>query len=165
MKKANGLFLAVVVLIIALMCGLKTDGSNRNGDTWIPYEQQEICEDVGAEYGVCPELLEAIIEHESSGKTYAKNGPCVGLMQVNMDVHQERAERLGVKDPYDEYSNILMVTDILMELAAKYEDLPTTLMAYNGTQHPAEKVEAGQISNYAQGIMDRAEELERIHGK
>lgn len=164
MKKRSISFIFLLILIL-IGLGLKTEGSKKDGDTWIPYEQQQICEEIGAEYGVCPELLEAIIEAESSGKPRVTNGSCVGLMQINMDVHQERAKRLGVTDIYDERQNILMGTDILMELAEKYEDLPTTLMAYNGQSHPAERVENGEISEYAWKIMDRSEQLERLHGK
>ena len=59
----------------------------------------------------------AIVEAESSGKADARNGGCIGLMQVYEKYHKDRMKRLGVTDLYDPYSNILVGTDILMELA------------------------------------------------
>ena len=135
-------------------------------DTYIAEEYQDYCEEIGEMYCVCPELLMAMIETESSGNPDATNGTCKGLMQVSEKWHKDRMERLGVKDIYDPYGNILVATDYLMELAEKYEDVGMVLMVYNGDSR-AHSYWNGKadLSNYAAKILYRAEMLERIHGK
>lgn len=68
-------------------------------------------------------------------------------------------------DIFDEQGNILVGTDLLAELFEKYGDAAVALMAYHGERNPAEKAERVEISDYAQGILERSAELERIHGK
>lgn len=82
------------------------------------------CEEIGAKYNICPELLEAIIEQESSGNPNAVGvyGD-IGLMQVIPKWHRDRMDRLGVEDLTDEYGNILVATDYLAELFSEYEDI------------------------------------------
>lgn len=134
-------------------------------DTWIPEEQQEFCRKIGAMYGICPELLEAMIEKESSGRPDAVNGNCVGLLQIDATWNRERMERLGVDDLWDEYSNILVAADYLLELFEENEgDLYLVLMKYNMRHDKAESfVEQGIYSEYAQEVAERAAELERLH--
>ena len=38
----------------------------------------EYTEEIGQQYGICPELLQAIAERESSLRIYATNGTCKG---------------------------------------------------------------------------------------
>ena len=129
-------------------------------------------EEIGAEYNICPELLQAIIERESQNNPYASNGDCVGLMQVSEKWHTERMERLGVTDLYDPYSNILVGTDYLAELWRETskkgygDDLYYVLMRYNMTADSANRLyENGNFSEYAISIAARSVELEREHGK
>ena len=37
---------------------------------------------ISNEYHICPEMVMAIIEHESSGQADVENGGCKGLMQI-----------------------------------------------------------------------------------
>ena len=74
-------------------------------------------------------------------------------------------ERLGVTDLFDPYGNVLVGTDYLMELAAEYDDLYTVLMIYNGTRNAVERGENGDWTDYAEGIVNRSIELEKMHGK
>ena len=74
-------------------------------------------------------------------------------------------KRLGVKDIYDPYGNILVGTDYLMELAEKYEDVGIVLDVYNGNSKAMKNAENGVLSEYAAKILHRTEMLERIHGK
>ena len=42
-------------------------------DTWIAKEYQKYCETIGQQYNICPELLMAMIEQESSGEAKVIN--------------------------------------------------------------------------------------------
>ncbi len=122
------------------------------------------CEEIGAKYNICPELLEAIIEQESSGNPNAVGvDGDIGLMQVIPKWHRDRMERLGVEDLTDEYGNILVATDYLAELFSEYEDIGTVLMAYNGVSDFQTKGEKAEYTKYAISIMERSKELERKH--
>ena len=56
-----------------------------------------ICEKVGSEYCICPELLEAMCQIESNNNPNAvgKDGD-TGLMQIIPGCHTAEMERLGV---------------------------------------------------------------------
>ena len=155
---------AVALAMLSGTCTVNAVTVNMK-DTWICEKyQQYICE-VSKEYGVCPELIMAIVEKESSGKADAENEGCIGLMQVSEKWHADRMERLGVTDIYDPYGNILVGTDYFMELAAEYEDTYTVLHVYNGTADAVAKAESGDYTDYAKEIIERAAVLERVHGK
>ena len=127
---------------------------------------QEICEEVGAEFGICPELLQAIVERESSGNILAVNGDCKGLTQISERWHKDRMLRLGVTDLFNPKDNVRMCADYLLELRTENDDLYWILMHYNMKRETASKLyEAGQYTDYAVGICERAAQLEREHGK
>lgn len=134
-------------------------------DTELSFEIQEYCFEIGEQYNICPELLIAIIEHESTGNEKAVNDSCKGLMQINVPCHKERMKRLNITDIYDPYSNILVGADLLHELFEKYEDPAVVLMAYNGTKNPVKRAEQGKITKYATSVLERSEQLERVNGK
>ncbi len=135
--------------------------------TWIAEEYQGYCRKIGAEYGICPELLMAMIERESSGNADAFNSAGdFGLLQVNQSWHYERMEKLGVTDLYDPYSNILVAADYLKELFEEHEDLYIVLMKYNMNHKMAETLYSqGNYSEYAIEVAERAWELEQLHEK
>lgn len=134
-------------------------------DTLISETAQQACVEIGQEYGICPELLEAMIETESRGIPTVSNKSCKGLMQVSEKWHKDRMEKLGVTDLYDEYGNILVGTDYLTELFEEYGDVGLVLMVYHGESDAVSKAERGVLSGYAKTILERSEELERLHGK
>ena len=129
----------------------------------------EITEEIGNAYGICPELLQAIAERESTLYIKAVNGTCKGLMQVNSTYMAERMERLEVTDIYDEYSNVLLAADLIAELRDTTEngqDIYYVLMRYNMATDTANKLYSeGTISQYALDVAETAQELERLHGK
>lgn len=126
----------------------------------------EICEAVGGMYDICPELLEAMAERESTLRIEAQNSGCYGLMQISTYWHTERMERLGVSDIYEPYGNILVAADYLAELFKINQDTYYVLMRYNMATDTAERLYSeGNISDYAKGIVAREAELERLHGK
>lgn len=130
--------------------------------SFISEEAQESCVKYGEEYGICPELLMAIIERESAGKVEAENGGCKGLMQIADRWHKDRMERLEVTDIYDVDGNIHVGADYLAELFEEYEDVGIVLMVYHGEKNAANKE---KLSSYAEEILTRSAELERMNGK
>lgn len=133
--------------------------------TFLDEKYVEMCEDIGSEYGICPELLMAIIERESSGNPTAQNGSCKGLCQISEKWHTRRMEKLGVTDIYDPAGNIELCADYLMELGAEYEDIGLVLMVYSGSSNAFELSEQGELTSYAEEILERSAELERANGK
>lgn len=151
----------VCILAITVSIPIKANAK----DTYLSEDIQRYCEEIGEQYYICPELLEAIVEKESSGKSDAKNGQCKGLMQIHDKFHKERMERLGVTDIHDEYGNILVGADYLAELFEEYEDVGYVLDIYSGNSKADENYEKGVLSSYAKSILTRSESLERQHGK
>ena len=152
-----------VAIILAIIPTIRLSAGDR--ECILSEEVQGYCEEIGEMYGICPELLMAIIEAESSGNQYAENGSCKGLMQVSVKWHADRMEKLGVVDIYDEYSNILVATDYLAELRDDYEEVSYVLDIYNGNSKAYYNYENGILSKYAGSVLERSAELERIRGK
>lgn len=161
MRKLVNVFLPI---IMCLSISFPSMAAQTNG-TYISEEAQADCVKYGEEYGICPELLMAMIERESSGQADAVNGDCKGLMQISQKWHANRMERLGVTDIYDVDGNIHVGTDYLAELFEKYGEAATVLMVYHGEKNAVEKAENGEISKYADWILTRSAELERWNGK
>jgi soluble lytic murein transglycosylase-like protein len=134
-----------------------------------PVQQQNydlLCEKIGAQYHICPELLEAMIERESQGNPNAvSTGGDVGLLQVNPRWHKDTMDKLGVTNLKDPYGNIMVAADYIEQLFEQYDDLPMVLMSYNGSRDADKRWTSGAYTAYATQIMNRAEELEREHGK
>lgn len=159
MKRIITIILATIILSNSMVVTAKEN------DTYIKHQYQEYCKIIGKKYDVCPELLMAIIERESSGKANANNCGCIGLMQVYEKYHKDRMERLGASDLTNPFWNIMVGTDYLMELAEKYGDLGLVLDLYNGNSKAWYNAEHGILSEYAASIIERSAELERIRGK
>lgn len=154
----------ILAILLALVTVLPTVAKDR--DTYISKIAQNACVEYGTAYGICPELLMAMIEAESSGDPDAENGTCKGLMQVSIKWHTDRMERLGVTDIYDEAGNILVGTDYLSELLRKHNDVGIALMYYNGDSNaPKAAKDECELSKYAHKVLNRAEELEKLHNK
>ena len=133
--------------------------------THISVEAQVSCYEYGEMYDICPELLMAMIEAESSGNPKAENGDCKGLMQISERWHTGRMAEIGADDIWSETDNIHIGANYLHELFNRYEDVALVLMVYNGESDAVEKSENGYISDYARKILDRSAELERWKGK
>ena len=108
-------FLCCVTLLTFMFGGAKAE----TRETWISDDAYEYCYQIGNQYNICPELLMAVIEKESSGKSNATNGGCVGLMQVSARWHKDRMLRLGATELYCERDHILVAADYLAELFQK----------------------------------------------
>lgn len=157
----------IVALVLVVWIFLIMSITASDNDTYISEEIQTVCIKYGEEYGICPELLMAVIEKESSGRPEVVSGMgCVGLMQINPKYHTERMERLGVTDLTDIDGNVHMGTDYLVELFKEHGDIYLVLMCYNMGESRAKKLyEAGEYSDYAVSIAQRSAELEMLHGK
>lgn len=155
-------FVLIMLMIAALLIvwSITVEAERNQLEEWRDY-----IEIVAEEYGVCPEIVEAVIERESSWRPDAVNGTCIGLMQINPEYHADRMDRLGVEDLLDPYDNILVGTDFLAELFRAYEDPYAVLMYYNAGYDGLRDWRAGKYSNYAVEVAERAAELEREHGK
>ena len=119
--------------------------------------------EVSSIYKVDPYLIDSIVYHESRHIPSAKNGNCLGLMQVCTTWHTDRAERLGVKDFYDPYGNLLLGVDYISELLnATDGDVELTLMLYNMNHKQAYSMRAkGEVSWYASSVLKRVEDLKQ----
>ncbi|WP_034452497.1 transglycosylase SLT domain-containing protein [Butyrivibrio sp. AE2032] len=169
MKKA----IMGVLLGVAILCYPVTAHANSMSyiptqeETNIPTDIYQYCEIVGNEFNICPELLMALAERESRCNPTATNGSCKGLMQVSVNFHKDRFIDMGwsPEDWDDPYRNVYVAGDYLHDLFEDYEDAATVLMVYHGESNAVSKGQSGNISKYAQGILQRSYELERVHGK
>lgn len=153
-------FVLMMILLKASVC------MGEYSDTRIDDEYVGYIIDISEQYGVAPELIEAIIEAESGGDADAVSPHgAIGLMQIVPKYNEDRMERLGVTDLHDPYSNILVGTDLLMEYADRYEDLPTVLMCYNEGEYSdaVNRADDGYISEYAKKVIRRSDQLQRLH--
>lgn len=106
-------------------------------------------------------LIHSIIYHESRYDSTAKNGSCIGLMQMSTRWHTGRAQSLGLSgDLYDPYTNVYTGVDYLNDLIESYGDISLVLMIYNGQANAYERFQTGDISWYARSVMEMANELE-----
>lgn len=160
MKRIIKLFLPILMCLSISFVSIAKDNS-----TYLSDEVQEICVKYGEEYGICPELLMAIIERESAGQADIESGGCKGLMQISDRWHTERMKRLGVTDIYDMDGNIHVGADYLAELFEEYGESSIVLMVYHGEEDAVTRAENGEISKYADWILNRSAELERWNGK
>ena len=154
----------LLLSVCALMLlATNTANAKEMEDARISRQAYDACVKYANEYCICPELVMAIIERESTGNQNATNGNCKGLMQISEKWHVDRMDRLGVTDIYDAVGNIHVGVDYLSELFLKYEDAATVLMVYHGEKDAVLKASRGEISDYAKCILERSQELERLH--
>jgi soluble lytic murein transglycosylase-like protein len=163
MKKLKMLALALAASLLVLSQSVMA--KEEIEPTHISVEAQVSCYEYGKMYDICPELLMAMIEAESSGNPRAENGDCKGLMQISERWHTGRMVEIGADDIWSETDNIHIGANYLHELFNRYEDVALVLMVYNGESDAVEKAENGYISDYARKILDRSAELERWKGK
>lgn len=132
-------------------------------DPDIPEEVQVAAQKVGQAYDLSPELLEAVAFHESRYRPYAVNGSCTGLMQVNIDWHWDRMERLEVSEAelWRIYPNMMVAGDYLRELFDRYEDPEVVLAIYHGESDARDPEYLP--SEYVTGVLTMSEELTEKH--
>lgn len=136
----------------------------------IPEEIKRDCEEIGPEFDICPELLEAIAWHESRFIPDVKNKNCFGLCQVNVKIHANRLEKYDYTedDMLTSYANIYVAADYLSELFRTYgDDDPLILLMYSGAgwKKIEQYKEYSFITNDVDEILTRSAYYERLHGK
>lgn len=112
--------------------------------------------------GVDASVVFAIIQQESNFMIDAvgDEGRALGLMQIHPRWNMERMGELNCWDLMDPYQNITVGIDIVADLAADGDPIEWVLMAYNGGEAYADrKVAAGEISDYATSVLNRAKEF------
>ena len=165
-------------VIAGVLCGVMLLGSSitvkanslsyREPSEQIPMEIIEYSEIVGHEFNICPELLQSIAYHESRFNPEAKNGNCIGLMQVNKSAHSDKLTAQGwtSNDLYKPYINMYIAGEVLSELFEQYEDPGEVILRYNGAATALKTYkESGKLSTYANNVLTMSEELERQHQK
>lgn len=133
----------------------------------IPKEIEFWCERYGEEYDIAPEILEAMcwVESRCTPDAQSPDKSCKGLMQIKPSCHQERMNRLGVRNIFGTWENIKVGADYLAELKQD-EDIAVALAIYNGqSDSKIEAARKGQYSGYVKKILEISEELERNHAK
>lgn len=147
----------IACVVLALTIHVSTEAHTQaNIEMVETYSQQ-----LGEQYGICPELIQAIVETESNYEPNVQSSyGAIGLMQVVPRWHGARMERLGVTDLTDPYGNMLVGTDYLSEIAKGHE-VAEALFIYNHGN-----LKGFDYNNkYVQKVLTRSEELERQHGK
>lgn len=131
----------------------------------IPEEIEFWSERYGDRYDISPELIKAMIWHESRciPSAQSEDKRCKGLMQVNPYCHQERMERLKARNVFGIPENIRIGTDYLAELIEEEDGkIEPALARYNGqSAEKIEKARKGECSGYVKRVLETAEELEK----
>lgn len=120
----------------------------------------ELSEDIGID----PAIVIAIIEKESNYDISAvgDHGRSLGLMQIQFRWHTARIAELGCDDLLDARQNVCVGIDILADLLGEGKSIEWVLMAYNGGHAYADRLASeGRVSEYANKIIEMANELER----
>lgn len=153
----NIIKLSAICLTVFSLSSLSVQAEEIYEDTFIPKTQQNICIEYGDRYDISAELLEALIEIESSGRMSAQNGSCVGICQINTAVWG---------DDYDtECKQVNKACQILLGYLRECPDISYALMRYNGDSNAKQYYEDGEMSRYAKWVLERTYELEEVHGK
>lgn len=106
-------------------------------------------------YGVDMPLVLAIIENEShfNAEAVSEDGHDFGLMQVRSMYHMQRCIDLGAWNLLDAKQNVRVGINYLAELIGWGNGIEYALSWYNG--------HGGEPCEYADGIIARAQEIER----
>ena len=131
----------------------------------VPQEVVRISQELGQQYGICPETIQAIGWVESRFIPDAENDGCIGIMQVSEKWHRERMERLGVSDLTDTEGNMRVAVDYLSTLVEDGEDMEEALMRYHGESRIMERLSEGELSEYVEQVLTVSAMLERRSGK
>lgn len=156
MKKK--IVVAIITALALSFCFCLLVKAGEETESYLDDDIMSACEIYGQRYGICPELLMALVETESSGRESAVNGTCYGICQIN-----------GAVWGYD-YTTTEQQIDkacqILLEYADSHcGDINCALMKYNGEPNAEKLCDMGMQTEYSKVVLDRTKELEIKHGK
>ncbi len=156
----------IKAILLTIICSLLIAATVKAEEkVEVPEEIREISEELGSQYNICPELIQAICWRESRFREDAEGTGCIGIMQVAEKWHKERMKRLGVTDLKDARQNMTVAVDYLSELVKDGEDMEEALMRYHGESNIEQKLESGEMSEYVEQILEISAILERQNGK
>ena len=164
MKKIISIYIVSIILTL-IFSSLVAAVVHAEEKVEVPEEVRTISEELGKQYNICPEMIQAICWRESRFQTDVESGGCVGIMQVSPKWHQDRMDKLGVTDLKDIRQNMTVAVDYLSELVKDEEDMEEALMRYHGESRIQEKLDAGEMSGYVESILTLSAELEERNGK
>ena len=124
-------------------------------------EMQAYIHTLCEEYNLAYSFIIALIDTESNFKTDVVSATDdYGLMQINACNHREGFDYL---DPYD---NVTMGIEMLSDLAKKYDDVESVLMAYNFGEAGAKKLWKQGIysTDYTKKVLDKKLKYEKEQG-
>lgn len=159
----TGIILGIVIaIVITLLMAVKVLAA--------PVEEVEISDEVkywseyyGDKYDIEPELIQAIcwVESRCDNTAQSDNKRCKGLMQINPSFHQDRMDKLNVRNIFSISGNIKVGTDYLSELMQD-DDVEVALAIFNGqSSEKVEKARKGEYGTYINEIIRVTEEIKR----
>ena len=170
--------LCIFLMLLGIIAGIliqpiKSEAHSLNStiqyDDGIPKEIKELCDEIGKDFNICPELLEAMAYNESRFIPTVTNKKCYGLLQINVKIHADRIEKYDwtAEDMFDPEKNITIAADYLAELYDTYgDDNPIVLSIYSGNWKAVENYkESGQLTPYVNSVLTRSANYEKLHGK
>lgn len=163
MFKVISIIMAALIALDVMLLFVIVVGAE--GAVEVPEDVIRISEELGQQYGICPETIQAVAWVESRFDPEAENDGCTGIMQVSGKWHKDRMARLGVEDLKDTKGNMTVAVDYLSELVEDGEDMEIALMRYHGESRIMEKLSEGELSEYVDKVLAVSAMLEHKHGK
>ena len=131
----------------------------------LDYQLQEKLQEFCGDYGVPYEIALAVIYQESRFDATARNGSCIGYMQVNTVNLEWLNSEIGTTDLQDPLQNLEAGTFMLGRLFNKYGEANMALTAYNHGEAGAKKkyFNRGKIScPYSEKVIKNSFEWKKI---
>lgn len=135
----------LLLVLVALMIPIKATAAWDGKPEWIEYI--DYC---ASKFNVPSEIIRSMAFYESSWNPEAKNGNCIGLLQVNPYAHEDiMTIDTDLTNPYD---CIYVGTEALAQYIEESESMTEALNKYNGQQTKKE-------TKYSKKVLKLAEEI------
>ncbi|MCI9097308.1 MAG: lytic transglycosylase domain-containing protein [Lachnospiraceae bacterium] len=162
MVKLTAVLMAALLVFDACLPSVAAAGEEA---VEVPEDVAGISEELGLQYSICPETIQAVCWVESRFDPEAENDGCTGIMQVSGKWHKDRMERLGVEDLKDTEGCMRVAVDYLAELVEDGEDMEAALMRYHGESRIRERLSEGELSEYVDKVLAVSAMLEQRNRK
>ena len=145
----------------SLVLAMIKQESNFNVDAMGDYSYEECAATDEGALLVGTDISVADLDVYFEEGTYVKKvANAYGLMQIWPYWHSHRMEEYGCDDLRDPFQNVTVGIDIIADYIDKGYGVEWALMAYNGGGAYADrKLEAGEVSEYAQRVVAYADEI------